>query len=203
MMMKYNVKKFIFLFIVVIYGIFFVDIIIEDMVINLINLYGCLKLMIEQILVDFVSVYDMEYVVFCYFNVVGVYEIVEIGECYDFEMYLILIIFQYFFGECENIFVFGLDYDIVDGMCICDYIYVMDLVNVYILVFQVLLDGLKKIVMYNFGNGFGYFVKEVIEMCEKVIGKKVNVVMVDCCVGDLVCLVVFFDKIYVELGWKV
>ena len=201
-MMKHNVKKFIFSSTAATYGIPSVDIITEDTATNPINPYGRSKLMIEQILADFASAYDMEYVVLRYFNAAGAYETAEIGECHDPETHLIPIILQHLLGERENISVFGSDYDTEDGTCIRDYIHVTDLANAHISALQALLDGTKKTATYNLGNGLGYSVKEVIETCEKVTGKKANVVMADRRAGDPARLVASSDKIHAELGWK-
>lgn len=54
-MHKHNVKKFIFSSTAATYGIPNVDIITEDMITNPINPYGQSKLMIEQILSDFLK----------------------------------------------------------------------------------------------------------------------------------------------------
>ncbi|TYR78927.1 UDP-glucose 4-epimerase GalE, partial [Priestia megaterium] len=72
----------------------------------------------------------------------------------------------------------------------------------HLLALQVLLDGKKKTATYNLGNGLGYSVKEVIKTCERVTGKKANVIMANRRAGDPARLVASSDKIYQELGWK-
>ncbi|AQX55573.1 UDP-glucose 4-epimerase GalE [Priestia flexa] len=201
-MMKHNVKKFIFSSTAATYGIPSVDMITEETSTSPINPYGRSKLMIEHILADYAHAYGMEYVVLRYFNAAGAYETAEIGESHDPETHLIPIILEHLLGEREHISVFGSDYDTEDGTCIRDYIHVTDLANAHIAALQSLLANETKTATYNLGNGLGYSVKEVIDTCERVTGKKANVVMADRRAGDPARLVASSEKIYRELGWK-
>lgn len=108
-------------------------------------------------------------------------------------------------GICEKLSVFGDDYDILDGFCICDYIYVVDLVKVYVIVMDCILNNKQKekVEVFNIGMGKGVFVLELINMFEKVIGVKFNYQIVGCCVGDIEKVWVNFDFVNKELGWKV
>ncbi|HWO76913.1 MAG TPA: UDP-glucose 4-epimerase GalE [Bacillus sp. (in: firmicutes)] len=201
-MMRHDVKKFIFSSTAATYGIPDVDLITEDTMTNPINPYGRSKLMIEHILADFSKAYGLNYVVLRYFNAAGAHVSAEIGEKHDPETHLIPIVLQHLLGEREHIAVFGSDYDTLDGTCIRDYIHVTDLAKAHILGVEALLAGTKETVTYNLGNGLGYSVKEVIDTCEKVTGKKANVVMSDRREGDPARLVASSHKIHEELGWK-
>ncbi|MBU8914805.1 UDP-glucose 4-epimerase GalE [Bacillus sp. FJAT-29953] len=201
-MMKHNVKNFIFSSTAATYGIPNVDIIDESTPTAPINPYGHSKLMIEQILADFSKAYDLHYVVLRYFNAAGAHESAVIGESHDPETHLIPIILQQLLGQREKISVFGSDYDTEDGTCIRDYIHVTDLASAHILALEALLSEKKSAEIYNLGNGLGYSVKEVIETCERVTGVKSNVEMADRRAGDPARLVASSDKIYNELGWK-
>jgi UDP-glucose 4-epimerase len=81
-------------------------------------------------------------------------------------------VLQHLFGQREKISVFGTDYDTPDGTCIRDYIHVTDLAKAHILALEALLVGKTKTAVYNLGNGRGYSVKEVIDMCEQVTGRQ-------------------------------
>lgn len=201
-MLEFNINKFIFSSTAATYGIPNVDVITEETLTNPINPYGQSKLMVEHILSDLAKAVGMNYVVLRYFNAAGALESGEIGEEHDPETHLIPIILQHLLGQREQISIFGSDYDTEDGTCIRDYIHVTDLANAHILALEALLDGTKKTATYNLGNGHGYSVKEVVEMCEKVTEKKANVVMAERRAGDPARLVASSDKIYTELGWK-
>jgi len=201
-MKKYNVTKFIFSSTAATYGIPDVDMITEETRTNPINPYGRSKLMVEQFLADFAKAYGFQYVVLRYFNAAGAYETAEIGEKHNPETHLIPIILQHLLGERECISVFGSDYPTPDGTCIRDYIHVTDLAKAHILALNALLSGQKETATYNLGNGLGYSVKEVIETCESVTGKKANVIMAERREGDPARLVASSIKIFDELGWK-
>jgi UDP-glucose 4-epimerase len=202
MMIKYDVKNFIFSSTAATYGIPSVDIIEENTPTNPINPYGQSKLMVERILADFSSAYELNYVVLRYFNAAGAHPSGEIGEKHDPETHLIPIILQHLLGQRENVSVFGDDYDTPDGSCIRDYIHVTDLAEAHILALNSLINGKNKTATYNLGNGQGYSVKEVIDMCESVTGKKANVVSADRRKGDPAVLVASSERIHEELGWK-
>jgi len=201
-MKKYDVKNFIFSSTAATYGIPSVEIITEDTPTNPINPYGRTKLMVEQVLADYAKAYGFHYVVLRYFNAAGAYETAEIGEDHYPETHLIPIILQHLLGQRESIAVFGSDYPTPDGTCIRDYIHVTDLASAHILALEALLAGKKETATYNLGNGLGYSVKEVIDTCEKVTGKKANAIMSDRREGDPARLVASSEKIYKELGWK-
>jgi UDP-glucose 4-epimerase len=158
--------------------------------------------MIEQILADFASAYGLNYVVLRYFNAAGAHESGEIGEDHNPETHLIPLVLQHLLGQRDKIFVFGTDYDTPDGTCIRDYIHVTDLAKAHILALEALLSGKEKTAIYNLGNGLGYSVKEVIETCEKVTGRKAVIEYTDRRPGDPARLVASSQKIYEELGWK-
>ncbi len=201
-MMKNNVKNFIFSSTAATYGIPNVEIIDEQTVTAPINPYGHSKLMIEQMLSDFSKAYGMRYVVLRYFNAAGAHKSSQIGESHDPETHLIPIILQQLLGQREKVSVFGADYDTPDGTCIRDYIHVTDLASAHILALEALLTEKKSTEIYNLGNGLGFSVKEVIETCERVTGVTANVEMTDRRAGDPARLVASSQKIYSDLGWK-
>ncbi|WP_066067320.1 UDP-glucose 4-epimerase GalE [Neobacillus soli] len=201
-MLKNNVKNFIFSSTAATYGIPDVELIDETSATKPINPYGHSKLMVEQILADFSTSYGLQYVVLRYFNAAGAHQSAAIGESHNPETHLIPIILQQLLGQREKISVFGSDYDTEDGTCIRDYIHVTDLATAHIRALEALLTGKKEAEIYNLGNGLGYSVKEVIETCEKVTGVKANVEMADRRAGDPARLVASSKKIFEELGWK-
>ncbi|MEO2076850.1 MAG: UDP-glucose 4-epimerase GalE [Bacillus sp. (in: firmicutes)] len=201
-MMKFNVKNFIFSSTAATYGIPEVELIDETSATAPINPYGQSKLMVEQILADFSKSYGLNYVVLRYFNAAGAHKSAVIGESHDPETHLIPIVLQQLLGQREKVSVFGTDYDTPDGTCIRDYIHVTDLAEAHIRALEALLAGKKSAEVYNLGNGLGYSVKEVIETCEKVTGVKANVEMADRRAGDPARLVASSQKIFTELGWK-
>lgn len=202
MMLKHDVKKFIFSSTAATYGIPEVNVITEATSTKPINPYGQSKLMIEQILADFYVAYGLNYVVLRYFNAAGAHHTAEIGEQHEPETHLIPIILHHLLGKREIVSVFGTDYDTEDGTCIRDYIHVTDLADAHIKALDALLTCKVDKALYNLGNGKGYSVKEVIETCEAVTGRKATIEYVERRPGDPARLVASSDKIFKELDWK-
>lgn len=201
-MQRNQIKNFIFSSTAATYGMPTVDFIDEKTPTNPINPYGQSKLTVEQMLSDFAQSYQMKYVVLRYFNAAGAHETAEIGESHNPETHLIPIILQHLGGQRDSISVFGTDYDTPDGTCIRDYIHVTDLAKAHLLALEALLSSTIETATYNLGNGNGYSVKQIIETCELVTGKKANVQYAERRAGDPAKLVANAGKIYAELGWK-
>ena len=201
-MLKYNVKNIIFSSTAAIYGVPNLNMIDESIVPNPINPYGRSKLMIEQVLMDYATAYDLRYVILRYFNAAGAFETAEIGESHNPETHLIPIVLQHLAGNREKVCIYGTDYETPDGTCIRDYIHVTDLAIAHILALHSLLENNHKEAIYNLGNGRGYTVKEVIDVCEAVTGKKANVELSERREGDPAILIASSKKIFDELGWK-
>lgn len=172
LMKENNINNFIFSSTAATYGIPQVEIIDEQTSTSPINPYGHSKLMVEQMLQDFSKSYDLNYAILRYFNAAGADESAIIGESHTPETHLIPLILQHLLGQRDSISVYGTDYDTPDGTCIRDYIHVTDIAKAHMIVLDQLLAGKKLNTVYNLGNGNGYSVKQVIDMCEKVTGKK-------------------------------
>lgn len=201
-MIEYGVDKFIFSSTAATYGIPETAIITEKNETNPINPYGRSKLMVEQILADAAKAYDFKFVVLRYFNAAGAHGSGEIGESHDPESHLIPIILQHLLGKREKISVFGTDYETPDGTCIRDYVHVTDLANAHILAYQGLVEGTVENEIFNLGNGSGYSVKEVIDKCEYIAGRKAEIKYIERRPGDPAVLVASSGKIDEALGWK-
>lgn len=165
------------------------------------NPYGRTKLMLEEILAEYDTAYDMKWVGLRYFNAAGADPSGLIGEDHKPEHHLIPLVIDAAVGKRPDIKVFGTDWPTPDGTCIRDYVHVTDLAQAHLLALESLEAGGKSAV-YNMGNGNGYTVKEVITMTEEVTGKKINAVPAARRAGDPARLVASSEKIKNELGWK-
>lgn len=165
------------------------------------NPYGHSKLMIEQVLADCEKAWGLRSARLRYFNAAGAHPDEAIGEAHNPESHLIPIILQVALGQREFITVNGDDYPTPDGTCIRDYIHVCDLASAHTLALRALLDGSDSMV-YNLGNGTGYSIQEVIEVCREVTGHPIPVKIGTRRAGDPATLVASSEKITKELGWK-
>ena len=141
----------------------------EDLPQRPISPYGESKLMFEKILQWYQQLHGLEFVAFRYFNAAGATE--KFGEHHRVETHLIPNVLKVPLGQATQCEIFGTDYPTPDGTCIRDYIHIVDLAQAHMLAM-----GPGKQGFYNLGNGDGYSVREVIDMCEKVTGKKIPVV---------------------------
>jgi len=168
---------------------------------NPINPYGKGKLMVEKILEDYNSAYNLRYVSLRYFNAAGADPEGDVGERHHPETHLIPLILDAASGKREDIKIFGTDYPTHDGTCIRDYIHVTDLADAHIKSLKYLENG-KKSEVFNLGNGNGFSVKEVIEKARKVTGRKIKATETDRRPGDPPILVGSSKKARKILKWQ-
>jgi UDP-glucose 4-epimerase len=167
----------------------------EDLPQRPINPYGESKLMFEKMLLWYRELKGLEFVAFRYFNAAGASQ--KFGEHHRIETHLIPNVLKVALGQSKQCEIFGTDYPTPDGTCIRDYIHIVDLAQAHMLALQPGKSG-----FYNLGNGDGYSVRQVIQMCEKITGKKIPAVEKPRRPGDPPKLVAAADKAVRELGWK-
>lgn len=165
-----------------------------------VNPYGASKLMIERILKDYDHAYGLRSVSLRYFNAAGADPDNEIGEHHDPETHLIPLVLDAAAGMRPHITIFGEDYPTTDGTCIRDYIHVTDLATAHLNALELLLDGGETTVL-NLGTGAGNSVREVVEMAERVTGRKVPVIVGARRAGDPPELVADPTRATRILGW--
>ena len=173
----------------------------ENSSINPTNAYGASKSAIENLIRDFGASDGLRSVVFRYFNVAGADPTAEIGEFHDPETHLIPVILEAIDGKRSAITIHGTDYETPDGTCIRDYVHVMDLCEAHVLGLEYLAKGLENRV-FNLGTGTGFSVRDVLGVCEEVVGKPVPQTEGSRRKGDATCLVSGGQRVEDELGWK-
>lgn len=200
-MEKAGVKRLVFSSTAAVYGTPDTVPIAESAPLHPENPYGRSKLMLENILADCEQAWGIRSARLRYFNAAGAHPTDGIGERHNPESHLIPIILQVALGRCEFITVNGDDYDTPDGTCIRDYIHVCDLAEAHSLALEQLLKD-KGSMVYNLGNGKGYSINEVIDVCREVTGRPIPVKVGPRRAGDPAMLVASSEKIVRELGWK-
>jgi UDP-glucose 4-epimerase len=160
-----------------------------------INPYGESKLMFEKVLRWYDEIHGLKFVALRYFNAAGATE--RYGEDHRIETHLIPNVLKVALGQKENVQIFGTDYETPDGTCIRDYIHIVDLAQAHMLAL-----GAQQSAFYNLGTGGGTSVREIIDTCERVTGKKIAAVEKPRRPGDPARLIAGSDKIQKELGWK-
>ena len=168
---------------------------------NPLSPYAASKDMVEQILRDFDTAFDLKYVAFRYFNACGADPSGLLGEDHHPETHLIPLALLTALKKRESLYIFGTDYDTPDGTCVRDYIHVNDLADAHVLGLEYLLSGGSSDV-FNLGNGNGFSVKEVIETAREVTGLEIKAIESDRRAGDAPILVGSSKKARDKLGWN-
>jgi UDP-glucose 4-epimerase len=160
-----------------------------------VNPYGESKLAFEKILRWYDEIHGLRFVSLRYFNAAGASA--KFGEHHRHETHLIPNVLKVALGEAPHVEIYGTDYDTPDGTCIRDYIHILDLSRAHILALEA-----KESAYYNLGTGGGASVREVVDCCRKIAGKKIPVVEKPRRPGDPPRLIAASEKIKRELGWQ-
>lgn len=200
-MVQHQVKTLIFSSSAAVYGHPLNSCIKEDHPCKPINPYGESKLIIENILRDFESAYNLKFCCLRYFNAAGGDPEGEIKN-YQFQTpNLIPRILLSLKKEESSVTIYGTNYSTQDGTCIRDYIHLEDLGSAHIIAMEALLNGASSN-HYNLGNGKGFSVREVIQATEKVLNRKVKVIEGMRRSGDPTILLADSTKALRLLNWQ-
>ncbi|WLD94944.1 UDP-glucose 4-epimerase GalE [Alkalihalobacillus sp. AL-G] len=201
-MIEAKVTRLVFSSSCAVYGIPKQSVIDENTEREPISPYGRTKMIAEKVIEDYSEAYGLKHCILRYFNVTGADLDGVLGEDHQPETHLIPNILQHLQGKSHAVSVYGVDYDTPDGTCIRDYIHVSDLVEAHYLSLKKILGNPPENRVYNLGNGRGYSIKEIIQMCEKVTGKKARVIVEKRRPGDPPRLIASIQKAVTELKWN-
>lgn len=191
-----DVKKIVYSSSAAVYGTPKEDKVSEESVTNPESPYGETKLVGEWLLKADQQARNVRFISLRYFNVVGAGNN-ELGDTGVNN--LIPMVFSAI-SKNERPQIFGNDYSTKDGTCIRDYIHVEDLAFAHVLAAKKLTENYSEIL--NIGTGQGYSVKEVMDLIEKVIGKKINYEYVGRRSGDPAQTIADPSKALKDLNWK-
>jgi UDP-glucose 4-epimerase len=164
------------------------------------NPYGASKLAVDTVLTEFARLYGFGAVSLRYFNVAGALAGASwLGERHNPETHLIPNVLAAA-GQGRPVQVFGEDYPTPDGTCIRDYIHVTDLADAHLRALEACRPGQHRV--YNLGNGAGFSVREVIEVCREVTGRDIRSEVAARRPGDPAVLVASSARIQADLGWR-
>jgi UDP-glucose 4-epimerase len=163
--------------------------------------YGATKLAVDTMLTEFSRLYGFGAVSLRYFNVAGAKQIADgrwLGERHQPETHLIPNVLARV-TDGRRVQIFGADYPTPDGTCVRDYIHVADLADAHLRALAACRGG--QHLLYNLGNGAGFSVREVIEVCREVTGADIGADLAPRRAGDPAVLVASSARISAELGW--
>ncbi|HCX02907.1 MAG TPA: UDP-glucose 4-epimerase GalE, partial [Clostridiales bacterium] len=165
------------------------------------NPYGETKAMSERILKDTAKANeDFGVSLLRYFNPVGAHESGLIGEDPNgIPNNLMPFITKVGKGELDKLYIFGNDYDTVDGTGVRDYIHVVDLAEGHVAALENLNPGIN---IYNLGTGKGTSVLEMVDAFKKVNKVDVPYEIVQRRKGDIAKSFADVSKAEKDLKWK-
>ena len=168
--------------------------------------YGASKVAVDTTLSEFGRLYGFGAASLRYFNVAGAFQGPGgdqggrwLGERHNPETHLIPNVLAAA-TEGRPVQIFGDDYPTPDGTCVRDYIHVTDLADAHLRALAATRPGQHRI--YNLGNGAGFSVREVIEVCREVTGIDIGADVGPRRAGDPAVLVASSERIQSELGWR-
>jgi len=197
-MVRHAVNKLIFSSTAATYGEPEVTPIPEDHRKAPINPYGKTKLVFEQILADYRAYTGLKYVTVRYFNAAGAS--VERGEAHRVESHLIPRVLDTALDVYPILEIFGADYPTPDGICVRDYVHVLDIADSHLRA----LEEIDRIPgeAFNVGNNRGFSNLEVVQAAERLTGHKVPHKLSPRRPGDPATLVASNEKLKRMLGWE-
>ena len=161
--------------------------------------YAETKLFLENVLRWYEQAYALKTVCLRYFNAAGADPEGEIGEWHNPETHLIPLAIHSALGGAP-LRILGRDYPTEDGTAVRDYIHVTDLADAHGRALRYLFDGGAG-AQFNCGTGEGHSVQQVVDMVERVSGRKVAVEHAPRRQGDAPALVADARRIRETLGW--
>jgi len=163
--------------------------------------YGASKLAVDTTLTEFCRLHGFGAVSLRYFNVAGAQRSADgtwLGERHHPETHLIPNVLAAATNG-RQVRVFGEDYPTPDGTCVRDYIHVADLADAHLRALAAGPRGEHRV--YNLGDGTGYSVRQVIDVCAEVTGTEIGVDVTARRPGDPAVLIASSERISAELGW--
>jgi UDP-glucose 4-epimerase len=198
---KYNVKKLIFSSSATVYGDGESPFVETIPLLERTNPYGETKAMSERILIDTAKASkDFSVTLLRYFNPVGAHESGLIGEVPNgVPNNLMPYITQVAKGIREKLWIYGNDYETVDGTGVRDYIHVVDLAKGHL---SALKSNKFGINVYNLGTGKGTSVLELVNTFMKVNNVNIPYEIIDRRPGDIAVSYADASKAKNDLDWE-
>jgi len=104
--------------------------------------------------------------------------------------------------DADPMSIFGDDYDTKDGSCVRDYVHVVDLAQAHVLALGLMRREESVGEAFNLGSGEGFTVCEVVDVVERVVGKRPRTRAAPRRPGDPATLVASAERAAARLGWK-
>jgi UDP-glucose 4-epimerase len=193
-----GISRFVFSSSAAVYGNPLATPISEDHQKDPVNSYGETKWAMERMLHWYARSYGWTVIAFRYFNACGATE--NIGEDHQPETHILPLLLQTAAGERDFFEIYGTDYSTPDGTCLRDYVHVQDIAEAHLLALRV--PNRSGMWAYNIGVGTSYSVRQLCEVVEQEVGRKLKLKLSTKRAGDPPILCANPSRLIRELGWK-
>ena len=171
--------------------------------------YARTKYMMEMILSDFCTAYDMRGIALRYFNPIGADPKMRTGIYIQNPSLVVARLVETALGRLEYFGITGTDYPTRDGTGLRDYIHVWDLAQAHVTAveqFEAAFERTgnpdQRYLVINLGTGEGVTVREVVTAFEKVWGQPINKRDMPRRPGDVAGAYANADTAKRLLGWE-
>ena len=199
-MREFKINKIIFASSAAVYGPNSRKLSDENHLKNPSSVYGLTKILFENILRFYSQNYGVDCTIFRIFNVAGTDPSGNLKECHKPETHLIPKTLEAL-NKGKPVIICGNNYDTPDGTCLRDFIHVNDVSAAFLSAIALSSDK-NLFQVFNLGLGKAYSVKEVVELCSELTGKKTKIVFTEKRAGDSAVLVSNSDKARKLLNWN-
>ena len=167
-----------------------------------INPYGASKLACERAILDDAAApgSTLAVAILRYFNVIGSDPRGFVGEDHTPETHIVPACLRAASGAADEFVMMGTDYSTPDGTCIRDYVNVNDLCEAHMAALGAVVRGAP--LTLNVGTGRGHSVRDIVEACERVVGRAIPQRMGARRAGDPPTLVADPARITSTLPWR-
>ena len=196
-----NLKKVIFSSTAAVYGNPKNLNVTEEDDVSPLNPYAETKLKLENFIINKSKTDGINYMILRYFNVAGADEKLRSGLISKYSTHLIKVASEVAVNKRDEIIINGDDYDTEDGTAIRDYIHVSDLADIHLVSAEYLIKNNKSNI-FNCGYGKGFSVKEVIQIFNQILDKKIKYKIGPRRLGDSMQIVADPNKFMQTLSWK-
>jgi UDP-glucose 4-epimerase len=184
-------------------------IVTEDSSLSQTSPYARTKFMMEMVLRDFCSAYQMRGIALRYFNLIGADPKMRTGLQNLHPTHILGKLVQVALGELPYFEITGTDYPTRDGTGLRDYIHVWDLAQAHVKavtdfdnIFVKAGNPADGYLAINLGTGRGVTVREMVVAFEKVYGKTITKKETGHRPGDIAGAYASADKAARLMGWK-
>lgn len=157
------------------------------------NNYGKSKVLAEKMIIKYAKILNLNYTILRFFNVGGSDIKNKIG-CIKNNNQLLKNFCEEIKKKTYQVKIFGSNYNTKDGTCVRDFIHISDLSLIHLLVLKKMNIENKSFIL-NCGYGKGYSILNIINIFQKIINKKLNLIYQPRRKGDIPYMVADNSKL--------